>query len=50
MKSCKKYRAKANPELYHARNTEGNCQGCVYFSKANCRNHVETVEAAVAGM
>jgi len=33
MRKCKKYK------VSHHRSPSGNCESCVYFSKANCGMH-----------
>ncbi|MCL2216968.1 MAG: hypothetical protein FWB91_08120 [Defluviitaleaceae bacterium] len=39
MQNCKKYKAKASAMQDHHRQPKGECKGCVYFSRQNCRAH-----------
>lgn len=39
MQKCKKYKQNPASTVDHHRNPSGDCQSCVYFSKANCGTH-----------
>ncbi|MCL2363814.1 MAG: hypothetical protein FWC71_04025 [Defluviitaleaceae bacterium] len=39
MNACKNYKANDQAAVAHHRNPMGDCAGCVYFSKQNCRSH-----------
>jgi len=47
MQNCKKYKPNATVAASHHRNPKGDCKGCVYFSKFNCRMHMRTGEGHV---